>query len=116
MNCLVVVNDAPYAGERPYNALRLATALAADQDRTVRLFFLGDGAFCAVREQVVPEGRHDIAWMLNRFLAGGRTAGVCRTCMEERGILPDALIPGASVQTLADLTAWTGEADRLLVF
>ncbi len=30
MEFLLIVNDAPYASERPYNALRLATSLAED--------------------------------------------------------------------------------------
>ena len=32
VNILVVVNDQPYGSERPYNALRLATALGKAPD------------------------------------------------------------------------------------
>ncbi len=116
MTVLIVINDAPYASERPYNALRLATSLAGDGERTVQLFFIGDGAWCAVRGQQPPEGMHDIEWMLNRFLAGHREAAVCKTCMEARGITDDQLIEGARRATLDDLTRWTVQSDKVLVF
>jgi uncharacterized protein involved in oxidation of intracellular sulfur len=113
---LVIVNDGPYGTERPYNALRLATSLAEDPEAVVRLFFIGDGAFCAVAGQKPPEGAHDVEWMLKRFVAGGREAGVCRTCMEARGIAEDALVEGTRRATLAELSAWTKAARQVLVF
>jgi len=116
MDYLIVVNDAPYATERPYNALRLATALAADGEMTVKLFFMGDGAWCAVRGQQVPPGMHDIEFMLQRFLAGARQAGVCGTCMDARGIRCESLIEGTHRSSLNELTAWTAGAGKVLVF
>lgn len=59
MNILIAVNEAPGHGERSYNALRLATALTADGETEVRLFFMGDGAWCAA--------------------AGGRSTTITRT-------------------------------------
>jgi len=116
VNCLFIVNDAPYAGERAYNALRLATALAADANRTVRLFFIGEGAWCAVKDQKIPEGGHNIEWMLQRFLAGMRDAAVCGTCMDARAIAAEMLIEGARRSSLEELAARTVEADKVLVF
>ena len=115
MTILIVVNDAPYASERPYNALRLATALREDGEDALRVFSLGDGAWCAVGDQTVPEGMHDIDWMLRRFLPGA-TAAVCRTCMEARGIRGDQLIPGAAESALQALKEWTRTSDRVMVF
>jgi uncharacterized protein involved in oxidation of intracellular sulfur len=116
MNFLLILNDAPYSSERAYNALRLATSLAADRDRTVRIFLIGEGAWCAVTNQKVPEGQHDIEWMMRRFLAGVNLVGVCKTCMEARAITSEMLIPGAARSTLEELTAWTAESDKVLVF
>jgi uncharacterized protein involved in oxidation of intracellular sulfur len=116
MDYLIIVNDAPYASERPYNALRLATALASDGEAELRLFFIGDGAWCAARSHKIPEGMHDIEFMLNRFLAGGRRAGVCGTCMDARGISAAALIEGTFRSTLDELRAWTVECAKVLVF
>lgn len=116
MNYLFVLNDAPYASERAYNALRLATTLTSDPDRTVRLFFMGDGVWCAKANHTVPEGQHDIEWMLKKFLAGARQAGVCQTCMEARGISTEMLIEGTHRSNLEELATWTTEADKILVF
>ena len=38
MNVLVIVNDQPYGSERPYNALRLATALSKRYGVELRVF------------------------------------------------------------------------------
>lgn len=113
---LVILNDHPYQSERTYNGLRLATALAGIEQNTVRLFLIGDGVFSAVSGQTIPDGKHDIEWMLRRFTAGHREAGVCRTCMEARGIEPEMLIEGAHRSTLDELARWTEESDRVLVF
>jgi uncharacterized protein involved in oxidation of intracellular sulfur len=113
---LFVLNDHPHGSERNYNALRLATSLAVDERNSVRVFQVGDAAFSAVAGQTVPEGRHDIEWMLERFAAGGRRVAVCRTCMEARGVLPEGLIDCAYQSTLDELTRWSEEADKVMVF
>ena len=116
MQILIIVNDGPYSTERPYQALRLATALAGDGETTVRLFFMSDGVRCAVGGQAPPDGAKDVEWMLRRFLAGRREAAVCQSCMDERGITEAQLIEGASRGNLEQLAAWTRESDRVLVF
>lgn len=116
MTALIVLNEAPGSGERAYNALRLAAALTADGETEVRLFFMGDGAWCAVAGQPEPENGQNIEWMLRRFLAGHRQAGVCRTCMDARGIGEAQLIPGAHQSNLEELSRWTRESERVLVF
>lgn len=44
MNYLFIINDAPYGNEKSYNALRLAMTLQKEQDASVSMFLLGDGA------------------------------------------------------------------------
>jgi uncharacterized protein involved in oxidation of intracellular sulfur len=116
MTYLIVLNDHPYESERNYNGLRLATALASNENNVVRVFLIGEAVRSAVGGQTVPDGKHDIEWMLRRFAAGGRPVGVCRTCMEARGIETGALIDGTYRSTLDELTRWTEEADKVLVF
>ncbi len=116
MTILLVLNDHPYESERTYNALRLATALAAGEDNTVNVFLIGDAVHSAVSGVPVPEGRDDIPWMLARFSAGHRKVAVCRTCLDRRGIPEDALIECAYRGSLDELARWTGEADKVLVF
>jgi sulfur relay (sulfurtransferase) complex TusBCD TusD component (DsrE family) len=38
----IIVNDAPYGNERPYNALRYATALLTDNEIKVNVFLMAD--------------------------------------------------------------------------
>ncbi len=116
MTYLFVLNDHPHQSERNYNALRLATTVAADANNTVHVFLIGDAVHSAVTGVAVPEGHDDIPWMLARFSAGHRKVAVCRTCMDRRGIAEDALIACAYRSTLDELARWTAEADRVLVF
>ncbi len=115
MTCLIIINEPP-AAERTYNALRLATALTADTETEVRLFFIGDGVASAASGQPEPANGHNTEWMIQRFLAGHRKAGVCRTCMEARGLTDDQLIPGTHKSNLEELSRWTRESSRVLVF
>lgn len=112
---LFIVNDAPYGNERAYNALRLASALAARPGQTVRMFLLADAVQCAKAGQKVPDGFYNIELMLKKFLHHGELA-LCGTCMEARGLGESELIPGAKRSTLAQLTDWTIEADKVLTF
>lgn len=116
MTFLFVLNDAPGASERDYNALRLATSLAENRENAVTVFLLGDGVLAAVAGQAVPEGGRDIPWMLRRLGAAGARILACGTCMDQRGILPQVLIEEASRSTLAALTELTAASGRVLVF
>ena len=42
--------------------------------------------------------------------------GVCGTCMDARGIGEPELLEGSHRSTLAELTAWTQWADKVIVF
>jgi uncharacterized protein involved in oxidation of intracellular sulfur len=44
MNLLVILNDAPYGSERTYNGLRLAGAVAKQDDTDLKIFLMGDAA------------------------------------------------------------------------
>lgn len=117
MTVLLVLNEAPYSGERAYNALRLAAALCQDPDVDVRLFFLGDGAWSATAKVPKPaNSTFDIPWLLERAIAAGCQAQVCQTCMDSRGILDSDLLPGAVRGTLDTLRLWTLSSDRVLSF
>ena len=109
---LFILNDAPYGSERPYNALRLAGALAARDGQQVRLFLMADAVACAKRGQKVPEGYYNLQLMLGKVLRKGKVA-LCGTCMDARGLGDDEIVDGARRTTLAD---WTVDADKVLVF
>ena len=117
MNILLVLNDAPYQTERAYNALRLATSFAADPETTVRVFLIGDGAWCGVSAQTPPaDCQYNVEWLMQRLLPGGREVLACRTCLDARGITDEQLIPGVRRGSLDDLNRWTRESESVLVF
>lgn len=112
---LFILNDAPYGNERAYNALRLAGALAGKEGQQVRLFLLADAVGCAKAGQKVPQGYYNVNLMLGKVIRAGEV-GVCGTCMDARGMTEDELLEGALRSTLGELTDWTAEADKVLVF
>lgn len=112
---LFILNDAPYGNERAYNALRLAGALAAKEDQSVRLFLMADAVGCAKSGQKVPEGYYNVQIMLGKVLRKGEVS-LCGTCMDARGLRDEELVEGARRGTLAHLADWTVEADKVLVF
>ena len=116
MKTLFILNDAPYGTERSYNGARLAGSLSKVAGEEVKVFLLGDGAACAKRGQKVPEGYYNLELMLGRVARNGAAVGVCGTCMDARGIGETDLLDGAHRSTLAELTAWTQWADKVIVF
>jgi len=116
MNSLLILNDPPYGTERSYNGLRLAAALARRENTHVQIFLIGDAAACARAGQRVPKGYYNIENMLRPVKRRGGEIGVCGTCMDARGITDDQLADGCHRSTMDELTTWTEEADRVLVF
>ncbi len=73
-NYLLIVNDAPYGNERPYNALRLALNLVKRPEASVRVFLMGDGVNCAMRGQKTPDGYYNVERMLQSIARRGAVA------------------------------------------
>jgi uncharacterized protein involved in oxidation of intracellular sulfur len=116
MKTLFILNDAPYGNERTYNAARLAGSLSKVTGEEVKVFLMGDAASCARGGQKVPEGFYNLEVMLGRVARNGAEIGVCGTCMDARAIAATELIEGSRKSTLAELTAWTQWADKVVVF
>ncbi len=116
MKTLVILNDPPYGTERCYNGLRLAGSIARKAGEEVRVFLMGDAASCAKAGQKVPTGYYNIQTMLGSITRRGGSVGVCGTCMDARGITVPQLIEGTHRSTMDELSAWTLEVDRTLVF
>ena len=116
MKTLFILNDAPYGTERGYNGARLAGSLSKLKGEDVKVFLIGDAAACAKSGQKVPEGFYNLQLMLGRVVRNGAAIGVCGTCMDARGIAETELIEGSHKSTMAELTAWTRWADKVIVF
>jgi uncharacterized protein involved in oxidation of intracellular sulfur len=112
---LFILNDPPYGTERSYNALRLAGSLSKRAE-AVRVFLIGEGAACAHRQQKVPQGHYNIEVMLKTLVKNGAEVGVCSSCMDARGIADSDLAEGTRRSSLDELTTWTKDATKVLVF
>jgi uncharacterized protein involved in oxidation of intracellular sulfur len=116
MKTLLILNDAPYGSERTYNGLRLAGSLSRQQTAQVKLFLIGDAVTSAKAGQKVPSGYYNVATMIGAVLRHGGAVGVCGSCIDARGIGEAELLEGTRRSTMDELTSWTLEADKLLVF
>jgi uncharacterized protein involved in oxidation of intracellular sulfur len=116
MKYLFILNDPPYGTERNYNALRLAASLAKDQATKITVFLIGDAVGCAVADQSTPAGHYNLERMLGGLISKGMTVAVCGTCIDARGIKAESLVQGARRSSMEELTAWTQEADKAMVF
>ncbi|MDE2120273.1 MAG: DsrE family protein [Betaproteobacteria bacterium] len=112
---LFILNETPYGSERTYNALRLAVTLAAQTDRQVRVFLMGDAVASAKAGQKVPAGYYNAQTMLDKIVQRGEVA-LCGTCMDARGLRDEELLPGCRRSTMVELGRWTAEAGKVLVF
>ena len=116
MNYLLILNDAPYGTERSYNGLRLAGALAKQPGNSISVFLMGDAVACAVAGQQTPNGYYNIERMLKGLANKRARVGLCGSCMDARAVQADAIVEGAQRSSLDELTAWTQEADKVLIF
>ena len=112
---LIVVNTAPYGSEGPYNAFRLAEALAL-RDEHVEVFLMGD-AVHAARAGQDPRGAHaSLEQILLGLLDGGVDVSCCGACCTARGLAEDDVVPGVRAQTIHDLAAATSRSDKVVSF
>jgi len=116
MKILLVLNEAPYGSERTYNGLRLAGTLSRQQGVQLRLFLIGDAVACAKSGQKVPPGYYNTETMLGAAIRHGAAVGVCGTCIDARSITDADLTTGSRRSTMDELTSWTLEANKVIVF
>ena len=117
VNTVFILNDPPYGGERSYNGLRLAVALAKQNPtNTITVFLMADAVSCAKKGQKTPDGYYNIERMLKRFTLGSHRVLLCGICMDARGLTDAELVEGARRSTMDELAEATATADKLLVF
>jgi len=114
---LILINDAPYGTEKAYNGLRLANQLnKALEDVEVRIFLMADAASCAVAGQNTPNGYYNIERMIKFSINKGAKVKICGSCAEARGLKNVQLIEGAEISTMAELTEWVVDSDKVVTF
>jgi uncharacterized protein involved in oxidation of intracellular sulfur len=115
MPVLLVVNTAPYGSEGPYNAFRLAQALAL-RDEHVEVFLMGD-AVHAARAGQDPRGAHlSLELMLIELLERAVDVSCCGTCCGTRGLSAEQLVPRVRIATIHDLAADVAASDKVISF
>jgi len=91
----IIINDAPYGLERPWNALRLALALtSAAMKSKVNVFLLGDAVSIAKKGQNPPQGYYNLEKMLTDLVGKGANVRACGTCLKSRGLSEEDLVAG----------------------
>ena len=116
MKILIILNEPAYGNERTYNGLRLALSLAKADEVELRVFLMGDSVTAAKPGQKTPEGYYNLERMLKGLAPKGISAGACGTCMDARGLTEADLVAGVRRSTMAELTAWTIWADKVITF
>jgi uncharacterized protein involved in oxidation of intracellular sulfur len=114
---LILINDAPYGTEKAYNALRLAIQLGKDHESVeVRVFLMADAANCALANQNTPNGYYNIERMIKVILAKGVKVKICGSCADARGLKTAQLIEGMEISTMAELSNWVVDSDKVVTF
>lgn len=115
MTALIIINDAPYGTEKAYNAMRIANQLGKD-DVEVRIFLMADAVTCALAGQDTPDGYYNIERMLKLSVAKKARIKICGSCASARGIKDAEFVKGAEIGSMAELSEWITESDRVLTF
>ena len=116
MKYLLIFNDSPYGSQRTFNGLRLAGSLAKREPKELSIFLFGDGVVGGIARQNPADPSYNVQEVLRLLAAQGVKIAACKTCLEARGISEDALVTGVRRGTLDELTDWTEDAGKVLVF
>ena len=117
MKHLFIINEAPYGGEKAYNALRLAMTIQKEHPQgQVLIFLMADAVSCALPSQNTPQGYYNIGRMLKGILLKDGKVKCCGSCVDARGIRELSLIEGVEISNMSELAQWSVEADRAFVF
>lgn len=113
----VIINDATYGIERPWNALRLALAsTSAAVKSKVNIFLIGDAVSLAKKGQKPPEGYYNLEKMLRDLIKIDTKVRACGTCLAARGLSKKELIEGVEIGTMTGLAKWVKESRNVLSF
>ena len=111
----LIVNDSPYGIEKPWNALRLASASASDGVE-VRLFLMGDSVSSGKKGQKTPDGYYNMEMMLRALIKKGVTIKACGTCLNARGLDVSEIVDGVERGSMKILSKWVKNSDQVISF
>ena len=116
-NILIIIHAPPYGSERCLSALRLALALAGQDQYPPRLqvFLMSDATVLALSNQQDASGQA-LQKMVEELSGLNVPVKLCRTCALARGLGDLPLIDGCCLGTLAELAEATLQADKVITF
>ncbi|MCX7799192.1 MAG: DsrE family protein [Fimbriimonadales bacterium] len=113
----IVLNDPGYGTDRPYNALRLASALQeGDPPCRVRVFLMGDAVNVGLRGQSAPSDDLNLGRRIEGLISRGAEVAACGLCLELRGLAGASWIEGVRIGSMAELASWVATSDQVLTF
>ncbi len=113
----IIVNDAPYGIEKPWNAFRLASTSSTEEiGMNVRLFLMGDSVSAAKKGQKTPNGYYNMEKMLKSLIMNGVEIMTCGSCIDARGLKAEELVDGVERGTMKILATWIKESDKVVCF
>ena len=118
MKILIIFNREPYDNtDVTWNGLRLAKKLY-EGGNEVNLFLMNDSVDMARDVCKPPEGYdQDLSQMLKELISFNVKVKVCGTCMSRCGIYKNhPYFDGAEKSTMAELSEWVTECDRVISF
>ena len=117
MATLLILNQQPYDGtDVTWNTLRLARQLYNDGVE-VRIFLMNDSVDLARDGINPPKGVEDMVAMTKELIESGIPVKVCGTCQQRCGVLKgQGFYKGAQYSTMAELSQWIQDSERVLTF
>ena len=117
MKLTIIVNDAPYGIEKPWNAFRLASTSSTEEiGMSVNLFLMGDSIVSAKKGQKTPDGYYNMEKMLKSLKMKGVQVKACGSCMDARGMTADDFVDGVERGTMKILATWIKKSDKVVCF
>lgn len=113
----IILNDAPYGSDKPWNGLRLAsTSISQEIGMGVKVFLMGDSVLAAKRGQRTPEGYYNIEKMIGSLVQRGVELKACSACMDARGLDAGDLVEGVERGSMRILAGWIKESENVVSF
>ena len=110
----IVLHDAPYGSEKSYNGLRTAMMLQK-REINVNVFLFADATFCALQDQITPDGYYNIGRMIRSVSRKGKI-GACGACLDARGLKNVQLLEGVQRSSMNELTNWILASEKVISF
>lgn len=90
--------------------------LQKEQDATIKVFLMGDGVTCSIKDQKTANGYYNLERMIKSLIRKGGAFYLCGTCLDARGLLDNYLIANTQRSTMSELAELTNESDKVLNF